>query len=457
MGSSRTVLVYVFLLLCWIGVCVWQDIEHERAREGARESLLIRSADITTSMEVVLRSQRRFVPSWDRLVAAALKDLVTSSELLSVVLLNEEGEVVTAAGPEPAVDVKALSIGDAIFEGGTLTVVHVLELESGEVEGDEVRSSRPPSPPGRGRFSRRYRDRTFWSRGQRMSERMARQRVHRFVLVMSTEGVDAAVARDLWLRLILSAVALLAVLGVGLAWRGLVRSADLRLNLIRSREHNALLEEKNIAAAGLAHETRNPLNLIRGMAQMLTKDPKLEATVRQRTSALMDHVDLVTSRLNEFLDYSRPIEPDPTPTDLKNLSEQVAATLETDREDKDITLTVGDASFAVLADAGLLRQVLFNLLLNAVQAVDTGGEVGVAFVRNGSATASIEVSDNGPGVPPEAREDVFRPYFTLYDRGTGLGLAVVRQIARAHGWEITCDATEAGGALFRITGLTVEG
>jgi signal transduction histidine kinase len=103
----------------------------------------------------------------------------------------------------------------------------------------------------------------------------------------------------------------------------------------------------------------------------------------------------------------------------------------------------------------LLRQVLFNLLLNAIQAADPSGQIQISARRLSATEAALEIRDNGPGVPPDRRQEIFKPYFTTNQKGTGLGLAVVQQIVLAHGWEIECLANEPKGALFRITHLKV--
>ncbi len=104
------------------------------------------------------------------------------------------------------------------------------------------------------------------------------------------------------------------------------------------------------------------------------------------------------------------------------------------------------------ADEQLLRQALFNLVLNAIQAVPAGrrNPASAPAGRNG-AEAFVEVADNGPGVAPEHRAEIFKPYFTTHAEGTGLGLAVVQQIVLAHGWEIECLPNQPAGAIFRIT------
>jgi signal transduction histidine kinase len=126
-----------------------------------------------------------------------------------------------------------------------------------------------------------------------------------------------------------------------------------------------------------------------------------------------------------------------------------------DLEEKKITLQVKGEQLRVEADEQLLRQALFNLLLNAIQAVDSGGEIEVVAEKFNTSEAVLEMRDNGPGVPPERRTEIFKPYFTMQKQGqgTGLGLAVVQQIVLAHGWEILCLPNQPRGAIFRIAHL----
>ena len=99
--------------------------------------------------------------------------------------------------------------------------------------------------------------------------------------------------------------------------------------------------------------------------------------------------------------------------------------------------------------------MLFNLIINSIQAVDKGGRIQILARRDNAAEATFEVRDDGPGVAPERREEVFKPYFTTNQKGTGLGLAVVQQIVLAHGWEIACLGNEPKGAVFRVSHLHI--
>jgi signal transduction histidine kinase len=216
---------------------------------------------------------------------------------------------------------------------------------------------------------------------------------------------------------------------------------------------NTHLKEMNLAAAGLAHETRNPLNIIRGLAQMISKQPDTAPEVQRKSRDIIEEADKVAAQLNEFINYSRPREVRRSKLALGSVVNEVVRTLNYDLEEKKINLEIKGEQLNVEADEQLLRQVLFNLLLNAIQAVDGSGEIKVVAQRHSATEAVLEVCDNGPGVPPDRRTEIFKPYFTTQQRGTGLGLAVVQQIVLAHGWEVECLANEPRGAVFRISHL----
>jgi len=277
--------------------------------------------------------------------------------------------------------------------------------------------------------------------------------LHGLLLTMSTEGLEAAATRDVWLRTIIMMLTTVAALGSGLAWSNLAKSSELQLRLVRASELNTHLKEMNLAAAGLAHETRNPLNIIRGLAQMISKQPGTPAETQKKSREIIDEADKVAAQLNEFINYSRPREVRRTRLALSSVVNEVVRTLNYDLEEKKISLQVKGEQLNIEADEQLLRQTLFNLLLNAIQAVDGHGEIQIVAEKRNTTEASLDVRDNGPGVPPDRRTEIFKPYFTTQRKGTGLGLAVVQQIVHAHGWEVECLANEPQGAVFRITHL----
>ena len=129
-----------------------------------------------------------------------------------------------------------------------------------------------------------------------------------------------------------------AALGVALALRNLGKSADLQFRLLRASEMNSHLREMNLAAAGLAHETRNPLNLIRGFAQMISLEAREAPKLRDHAAAIIEETDRVTVQLNDFINYSKPREVQPGPVRVAALVADVARTLLPDLEEKGLTL-----------------------------------------------------------------------------------------------------------------------
>ena len=315
--------------------------------------------------------------------------------------------------------------------------------------------NRPPDGGDRPRGGNR---RPPWMRGMSDTDfkaLVAKRELHGLVLAMSTENYRAVCTHDWWLRCIIGFFAGISALGAGLAWRNIGRTADLQIRLVRASELNSHLKELNLAAAGLAHETRNPLNIIRGQAQMISRLPDASPDVREKSKTIVDQTDKVTAQLTEFINYSRPREVRRTNVALTAACSEVVRTLGYDLEEKKLRVEVTGEPLTIEADEQLLRQVLFNLILNAIQAVGENGKIQVAVLRASAGEAALEIRDDGPGVPPESRREIFKPYFTTHQKGTGLGLAVVQQIVLAHGWEIACLGNEPRGAVFKITHLKI--
>lgn len=293
-----------------------------------------------------------------------------------------------------------------------------------------------------------------WMSEEEFKTLTARRELHGLVLAMSTEKYHAVCVSDLWLRFVIVFFAGISAAGFGLAWRTVSRTSELQIRLVRASEMNTHLKEMNLAAAGLAHETRNPLNIIRGMAQMLSREADASPEIKEKSRAIVNETDKVTAQLNEFINYSRPREIRRAILPLPPAIQEVVRALNYDMEEKRVKLEVKGEPVSIESDEQLFRQMLFNLLLNAVQALDAGGEIQVVTGRKGP-EAFLEIRDNGHGVPPENRKEIFKPYFTTHQKGTGLGLAVVQQIVLAHGWEIECLPNEPKGAVFRVTHLKV--
>jgi signal transduction histidine kinase len=253
------------------------------------------------------------------------------------------------------------------------------------------------------------------------------------ILLVDRDRADRACRRAAWTRSSIVGAGWLVVLCVALAWRATVRLAEAH-GRARTLEVEARhFRDLSQAAAGLAHETRNPLGLIRGWTQRLAETGVNSSDGRQRAQAVIEECDRVTARINQFLAFARPTEPRPERFDPIELVGELAMLLEPDLNAKHLTLGRMAPESTVLADREMLRQALFNLLQNAIQASPETGTVKTSVARGRDGRLRIEVADSGEGVPDEAVDRLFTPYFTRRAGGTGLGLAIVRRIAAAHG------------------------
>jgi len=197
-------------------------------------------------------------------------------------------------------------------------------------------------------------------------------------------------------------------------------------------------------SAGIAHEMRNPMAVIAGYTQLLSKkaDPSLKPTV----DAITTEINVMNRIISDFLSFAKPAELAISDVDLKKITENCIATLASGRNDIRIHLDIEQLS-VIKGDEVLLRQAFTNLIQNAVEAMPAGGDLTIK-----SSTGDfleITVSDTGPGVSEDMADKIFLPFFTTKDKGTGLGLSLVQKIIVSHGGSISVDSSERG-ATFRI-------
>lgn len=207
------------------------------------------------------------------------------------------------------------------------------------------------------------------------------------------------------------------------------------------------LAQLGALSAAVAHELRNPLAGISGAIQVIART--LPETDRRKP--IMDKVEQQVRRLDalvtDLLDFARPTEARLAFVHLEDLVRQVVDNVS--REHAGIRI-VPQGEGAAWADPNLVHQVVLNLVLNAVQALDGKGEVRIV-VDPGRVT----VNDDGPGIPPENVERIFAPFFTTRTRGTGLGLAICRKAAHAMGGRVALGSGPLPGAAF-VLELQVE-
>jgi len=227
-------------------------------------------------------------------------------------------------------------------------------------------------------------------------------------------------------------------------------ASEFRAMTVALKEHQqALVESEKLAgigrlAAGLAHELNNPLQVMLGYLSLNRDVP--DRSLAAQLAATEEEALRCTQLIEDLLELSRS-RTEAVPVDLRGLCEDVAGGLRVAARDT-LELSV-DGAARTLGDRPRLRQVLVNLMRNAVEAAGPAGRVSVR-VRTRGERVEVDVSDSGPGISSEARAHLFEPFFTTKPSGTGLGLAVSRATALAHGGDIDVRNGDAGGAVFTL-------
>lgn len=232
-----------------------------------------------------------------------------------------------------------------------------------------------------------------------------------------------------------------------------------------SVDHERLARAERVAAwrdiaQRMAHEIKNPLSPIRTSIETLRKAyerrlPEFDVIFEESTRATLDSVERLTRIVSEFSDFARMPRPKVEAVDVRDVIHQVAATLGREQ----VAVDLGSSTPLVMADKEQLTQVVLNLVQNGLQAASgkgTGARVRIRTASDAHGGAQMTIEDNGPGIEPDERELIFKPYYTTKSGGTGLGLAIVDRIVSDHGGTIRVDPSDLGGARFTIS-LTREG
>jgi signal transduction histidine kinase len=243
------------------------------------------------------------------------------------------------------------------------------------------------------------------------------------------------------------------LLGDAIEARRRERAAASALDAARARvAQSEKLATLGQLAAAIAHEVRNPLAVVRSAAQGIGETlPAADAEGHRAARFIVEEVDRLGSVVTSLLAFARPLQLDTRPTAIGDVVARAVTLAGATFAAKRIALERhGAAALPVVrADGDLVCQVLVGLLANAADATPPGGRV-VLHARAREGNVELAVADSGHGVAPELRRRVFEPFFTTRPNGTGLGLAVARQIVEAHGGCIDVADAPDGGACFTV-------
>jgi signal transduction histidine kinase len=231
--------------------------------------------------------------------------------------------------------------------------------------------------------------------------------------------------------------------------------AQLNRLLIELRRENASkvrLATLGQLAAQLAHEIGTPLSSVSGHLQLALLQRELPAGLRERLDVATREIARIGRIVRDYLDSTRSLAPERKETSLRRVIEEaVEVTGGVERAGHPIEVAITHEPKGFITDPGLLRQIVINLLANALDAVERGGHVSLGARAERDAVI-ITVADTGTGIPPEDLRRIFEPFYTTKGRGkgTGLGLAICRELTAALGGDITVESAPGRGSTFTL-------
>jgi signal transduction histidine kinase len=241
--------------------------------------------------------------------------------------------------------------------------------------------------------------------------------------------------------------------------QGVVTEVQRVVEQLQQREREVLRAEQLAAvgqvAAGVAHELRNPLTSVKMLVQSGLEGPQPPGLPPEDLSVIEHEVRRMEQCIQLFLDFARPPRSERRRTDLGGVVRRALALVEGRARRLNVVFAVDvpEGPLYLLIDPEQIHQVLVNLLLNALDALQRGGTIAVRVGRPAGSGGPVEVQvrDTGPGIVPRIRERLFEPFVSSKETGLGLGLSICKRLIEAHGGSIRGDNAAEGGALFAFT------
>ena len=248
--------------------------------------------------------------------------------------------------------------------------------------------------------------------------------------------------------LILFLILLLVVRrGEGIIEKRALERLKLEEQLARAKHLSNLGE----MTASISHEIRNPLGIIKSSAELLKKKIHQLDPGNPMPGIIVEEASRLNGIITDFLNFARPHQPDLRPGRIEPAIDKTLLHLASETGERRIAINkqISNNISEVMVDSDMLYQALLNLLINAMQAIETDGHIDIVLTEHHSQVKLI-LHDSGPGIDDRILEKIWDPFFTNKETGTGLGLGMVKKIIEAHDGQITIENAASGGAVVSI-------
>lgn len=436
-GLSWLLTGLILLLVCLFSALIVRDYgrENEAARQTIQEkgSVLIRALESGTRVGMGMRMHHSQLQ-------ALLEAMAWQPGVLWFAVTDENGKIIAHSDPR--------RVGESLYPASTLRELNI---------GSEERWRRLEQPEPALEIYRQFRPLNGGGHHMRMMMRresadLRNQAPQVIFIAFDTRELDADHARGLRNMVIMLCAAGVVMTATVLAQFWFRRYQRSRKQLQEATARKEKLLALGHLAAGVAHEIRNPLSSIKGLARYFAERTPADGEAHQLALVMAREADRLNRVVSELLELVRPAHLKYQSVDLNEVITHSLQLVSQDAASRAISLKfiAQPALCRIQADPDRLKQVLLNLYLNAIHAIGRDGVITVAVRECGDGRVKVSVADSGKGMTAEQLQAIFTPYFTTKADGTGLGLAVVQNIVEQHGGTIDAESTPGKGALFTL-------
>ena len=436
-GLSWLLTGLILLLVCLFSALIVRDYgrENEAARQTIQEkgSVLIRALESGTRVGMGMRMHHSQLQ-------ALLEEMAWQPGVLWFAVTDENGKIIAHSDPQ--------QVGESLYPASTLRELNI---------GSEERWRRLEQPEPALEIYRQFRPLNGGEHHMRMMMRresadLRNQAPQVIFIAFDTRELDADHARGLRNMVIMLCAAGVVMTATVLAQFWFRRYQRSRKQLQEATARKEKLLALGHLAAGVAHEIRNPLSSIKGLARYFAERTPADGEAHQLALVMAREADRLNRVVSELLELVRPAHLKYQSVDLNEVITHSLQLVSQDAASRAISLKfiAQPALCRIQADPDRLKQVLLNLYLNAIHAIGRDGVITVAVRECGDGRVKVSVADSGKGMTAEQLQAIFTPYFTTKADGTGLGLAVVQNIVEQHGGTIDAESTPGKGALFTL-------